>query len=188
MQTMPYGSWPSPVDARQTLAGLTRRRSPLADGEDLYWLEARPQDAGRVTLVRRRAGGVEDVSPADHNVRTRYLEYGGGDYAALDGTVLWVDFDTQQVWSSSPGQEPRALTPPTDGKVRWSCFLIDRARRAVFCLREDQRDEELEPVNSLVRLDLDGDNADLGTVLVAGKERRRADRDEDPISLKLDSL
>lgn len=178
MQTLPYGSWPSPLDARATLAGLTRRSAPRADGEDLYWLEARPQDAGKVTLVRLREGRVEDVSPAGHNVRTRYLEYGGGDYAALDGTVLWVDFDTQRVWRAAPGEAPRPLTPETGGAVRWSCFRIDPARRAVFCLREDQRAEELEPVNSLVRLDLDGDNADLGVVLVAGRERLRSERSD----------
>lgn len=176
MQTLPHGSWPSPVDARQTLASFTRRSDPQADGHDLYWLEARPEDAGRVTLVRRRDGRVEDVSPPEHNVRTRYLEYGGGDYAAHDGTVLWVDFDTQQVWRGGPAEDPRPLTPDTGGQVRWSCFRIDPQRRAVFCLREDQRDEALEPVNSLVRLELDGDNADLGTVLVAGKERVRAER------------
>ena len=176
MQTLPHGSWPSPVDARQALAGVTRRSSPRADGTDLYWLEARPQDAGRVTLVRRRDGRVEDVSPPDHNVRTRYLEYGGGDYAAVDGTVLWVDFATQQVWGSSPGQDPRPLAPATEGRVRWSCFRIDPVRRVVLCLREDQRDPEREPVTSLVRLDLDGGNDDLGTVLVAGKERPRAER------------
>jgi dipeptidyl aminopeptidase/acylaminoacyl peptidase len=171
MQTLPYGSWPSPIDARRTLSGLTRRLAPRSDGSDLYWLEARPQDAGRVTLVRRREGQVEDVSPPEHNVRTRYLEYGGGDYAARDGILAWVDFASQRVWRAAPGQEPRPLTPGTDGRVRWSCFRIDVGRRAVFCLREDIRDRDLEPVTSLVRLDLDGDNADLGAVLVAGKER-----------------
>ncbi len=171
MQTIPYGSWPSPVDARLTLSGLTRRGAPRSDGSDLYWLEARPQDAGRVTLVRRRDGQVEDVSPREHNVRTRYLEYGGGDYAARDGIALWVDFASQRVWRAGPGEEPRPLTPETDGRLRWSCFRIDPRRRTVLCLREDLRNEDLEPVTSLVRLDLDGDNADLGTVLVAGRER-----------------
>ncbi|MDO5635615.1 MAG: prolyl oligopeptidase family serine peptidase, partial [Micrococcus sp.] len=82
----------------------------------------------------------------------------------------------QQVWRAAPGEDPRPLTPPTDGRVRWARFVIDAGRRAVFCLREDQSDPELEPVNSLVRLDLDGENEDLGTVLVAGKERPVAER------------
>ncbi|GGK76888.1 prolyl oligopeptidase family serine peptidase [Ornithinimicrobium pekingense] len=176
MQTLPYGSWPSPVDARRTLSGVTRRDAPRADGADLYWLEARPEDAGSTTLVRRRDGVVEDVSPAGHDVRTRYLEYGGGDYGVRDGTVLWVEGATQRVWRAAPGEEARPLTPGTNGAVRWSCFRVDPRRRVVFCLREDLRDETLEPVVSLVRLDLDGDNADLGSVLVAGKERPVAAR------------
>ncbi len=176
MQTLPYGSWPSPIDARRTLSGVVRRHDPRADGPDLYWLEARPEDAGRVTLVRRRDGAVEDVSPAGQDVRTRYLEYGGGDYAVRDGIVVWVEGASQRVWRAGPGEEARPLTPETDGTVRWSCFRIDLDRRLAFCLREDSRDPVLEPVTSLVRLDLDGDNADLGTVLVAGKERPAAAR------------
>lgn len=178
MQTLPYGSWPSPVDARRTLAGFTRRHTVRPDGDDLYWLESRPADAGRTTLVRSRDGRVDDVSPPQLDVRTRYLEYGGGDYAVGADLVLGVDLASQRVWarSTSLDDEPRWLTPATDGAVRWSCFRIDPARRAVVCLREDQRDRDIEPVNSLVRLDLDGDNADLGTVLVAGRERWRADR------------
>ncbi|GAA1165291.1 S9 family peptidase [Ornithinimicrobium humiphilum] len=177
MQTLPHGSWPSPVDARRTLSGVVRRNAPRADGSELYWLEARPQDAGRVTLVRLRDGRTEDVSLPGQNVRTAYLEYGGGDFAVRDGVVLWVDHPTQQVWRAAPGEEPRTLTPALGGRVRWSCFRIDLARRAVLCLREDQRDPSLEPVNSLVRLDLDGANDDLGTVLVAGKERPAAARE-----------
>lgn len=177
MQTLPHGSWPSPLDARQTLSGLTRRSAPRADGDDLYWLEARPQDAGRVTLVRRRGGAVEDISLPGHNVRTGYLEYGGGEYAVFGGVVLWVDHDTQQVWVRRSGAEPAPLTPDVGGQVRWSCFRMDLARGIVVCLREDQREEDLEPVNSLLRLDLGGDNADVGTVLVAGRRRPRADRE-----------
>lgn len=174
-RTVPYGAWPSPLDARQTLAGTTRRSSPRADGPDLYFLEARPQDAGRVTLVRRGDDGSrQDVSPADHNVRTSYLEYGGGEYAVRDGIVIWVDFGTQAVWVAERGEQPRRLTP--EAPVRWSCFRIDPRRRVLFCLREDTGDPELESVNSLVRLDLDGANADLGAVLVPGRERRHADR------------
>lgn len=176
MQTLPHGSWPSPLDARQTFAGVTRRSAPRADGHDLYWLEARPQDAGRVTLVRRRGGGLEDISLPGQNVRTGYLEYGGGEFTCFGGVVLWVDYDTQQVWCRNPGAEPVPITPHTDGAVRWSCFRMDLARGYVICLREDRRDEDLEPVNSLVRLDLDGENADLGTVLVPGRRRRTEDR------------
>lgn len=178
MTTAPYGSWPSPLEARTTFAGSVRRTSPRADGDDLYWLESRPQDAGRVTLVRRSPDGtLTDINRPGSSVRTRYLEYGGGDYAVAGGTVLWVDFDSQRVLMARPGQDVRVLTSDVGGAVRWSCLRLDDRRSSVICLREDQRDPDLEPVNSLVRLQLDSDNPDLGTVLVAGRERRRDQRD-----------
>lgn len=182
----PHGSWPSPVDARATLAGFTRRASPRTDGADVYWTEARPEDRGRVTVVRRREGRAWDVTPPDHNVRTAYLEYGGGEYAVAGGTLVWVDYTTQRVWRRVDDGEPEPMTPEAGKALRWSCFRIDLARRAVFCLCEDQRDIELEPVNSLVRLDLDGENADLGSVLVAGRERRRSARSEEHTDAELD--
>ncbi|MEP9383491.1 alpha/beta hydrolase family protein [Nocardioides cheoyonin] len=170
----PYGAWPSPISARDVFATSTASASPITDGADVYWTEARPADAGRLTLVRRRAGATEDVSLPGHNVRSRLHEYGGGSHAAADGLVLYVEFATQQVWRVAPGEEPRPITPPSDGLVRLAAFAIDHRRGVAYCVREDQRDTALEPVTSLVRISLDGPNHDLGTVLVAGRERPRA--------------
>ncbi|WP_148574274.1 prolyl oligopeptidase family serine peptidase [Nocardioides caldifontis] len=175
---VPCGSWPSPLSARDVYAADTVRATPQVDGGSVYWLEARPADAGRLTLVRLGADGPVDVSPGGMNVRTRFQEYGGGAYAVSGGLVLAVDFATQQVWRIVEGEEPRAVTPASGGAVRYSCFRIDHRRRAAFCLREDQRDETVEPVAELVRLDLDGPNDDFGTVVVAGRVRPRdADRE-----------
>lgn len=176
----PAGSWPSPISATAVFTASTSRSWPLADGEDVYWLESRPEHAGRLTLVRRRAGVVSDVSAPGHNVRTRLHEYGGASYAVRDGVVLYVDFATQQVWRAEEGMMPRPITPPSDALVRYAGFAIDRRRGVVHGIREDQRDETLEPVTSLVRLDLDGPNDDFGTVLLAGRERRRDARSDAP--------
>lgn len=176
MTRLPHGSWPSPLDARGTLGATVRRFMPRADGADLYWLESRPEDAGRVTLVRSRDGEQVDVSPPGVNVRTRYLEYGGGDYGVDAGTVVWIDYATQRLWCGGGEREPVPITPDTGGAVRWARPRIDPARGVLYCLREDQRDPDLEAVNSLVRLRLEGPNDDLGHVLVAGRQRRRADR------------
>ncbi|MFY0406466.1 alpha/beta hydrolase family protein [Solicola sp. PLA-1-18] len=168
---LPHGSWPSPVSARDTYAGGTVRRSPHPDGDTLYWLESRPDDAGRVTLVRVGPDGVpHDVSPPGQDVRTRIHEYGGGDVGVRDGVVLWVEQTEQRVWRTGPGEEPRAITPPTDGRVRFGRFALDLPRGVAYTVREDQRDPSVEPVTSLVRLALDGAD-DLGTPLVAGRVR-----------------
>jgi dipeptidyl aminopeptidase/acylaminoacyl peptidase len=168
---LPCGSWPSPLAARDVYAADTVRAAPQVDRGRVYWLETRPEDEGRVTLVRQAAEGPVDVSPPGMNVRTRFQEYGGGAYAVSDGLALAVDFATQRVRRLVEGEEPREITPPSDGRVRYACFRIDQRRRAAFCLREDQRDASVEPVADLVRLDLDGPNDDFGAVVVAGRVR-----------------
>ena len=180
--TAAYGAWPSPCSARDTVTAGTVRTPVAVDSRSVWWLEARPSDAGRLTLVRGEAGAEPlDVSPAGANVRTLFHEYGGGAVGVgeRDGEALalYVDFADQRVHRVDVGSgervgEPRPITPDTGGRVRWSCFRIDAARGVVFCLREDQRDPTVEPVTSLVRIDLDGPNDDLGVELVAGRRRR----------------
>ena len=59
------------------------------------WLEGRPGDGGRATLVRLRPGGApEDVSPPGVNVRTRVHEYGGAAFLAAGDLVVVSDFAT----------------------------------------------------------------------------------------------
>lgn len=189
--TTAYGAWPSPFSAHDTVTAGTVRSVPVVGGHAVWWLEARPGDGGRLTLVRGEAGEAGeavDVSASGANVRTAFHEYGGGavGVGGPDGALaLYVDFADQRVHrvdvvagaSGVEVGEPRPVTPDAGGRVRWSCFRIDAARGVAFCLREDQRDPSVEPVTSLVRIDLDGPNEDLGVELVAGR-RRPVDADE----------
>src|SRR5699024_2689894 len=51
--TRPYGSWPSPLSAESLTEGALGLSEVQFDGTDLYWLQARPTDGGRVSLWRR---------------------------------------------------------------------------------------------------------------------------------------
>jgi dipeptidyl aminopeptidase/acylaminoacyl peptidase len=84
--TSPYGSWPSPVKAEDLIAGIPPS-APEPDGEGLYWLELRPSEDGRTTLVYARRGeSPRALTPRELNVRSRVHEYGGG--------ASWRDGDT----------------------------------------------------------------------------------------------
>jgi hypothetical protein len=51
--------------------------SPLK-GDDIYWIEGRPDEGGRNVVVKRTADGcIADVTPEGINVRTRVHGYGG---------------------------------------------------------------------------------------------------------------
>ena len=74
------------------------------DGEDLYWVEMRPQEGARNVIVRRTSDGdVRDVTPEPFNVRTRVHEYGGLSFWVKDGVVLFANFADQRVYRQEPG-------------------------------------------------------------------------------------
>ena len=103
----PYGSWRSPITADAIVAGVIGLGQIQLDGDDIYWVEQRPAEAGRNVVVRRRAGGaIEDVTSPAYNARTRVHEYGGGAYRVHRGTVWFANFNDQRVYRQDPGRPP----------------------------------------------------------------------------------
>lgn len=166
-QTAPYGSWKSPITSDVIVAGTVSLDQVALDGDDVYWLEGRPEEAGRYVVVRRSPDGkVNDVTPAPMNARTRVHEYGGGSYTVADGVVYFSDFADQRIYRHRHGEKPEPLTPI--GKMRYADYEMDRRRNSLVCVREDHGASEREAVNTIVRVSLDGNDA--GTVLVSGHD------------------
>ena len=95
----PYGTWTSPISAQTVAAQGLRLGFVALDGDDIYWLEGRPHEGGRNALVRRSAdGAIADITPRDHNVRTRVHEYGGGAYVVSNGVVYYSNFLDQRIY------------------------------------------------------------------------------------------
>ena len=53
----PYGTWVSPVSVELMTQAAIGLGSLSVEGQDLYWLEARPSESGRRRLIswRKRA-------------------------------------------------------------------------------------------------------------------------------------
>ncbi|MFF3350051.1 prolyl oligopeptidase family serine peptidase [Streptomyces sp. NPDC002779] len=144
VQTLPYGSWPSPIDAALAAAHDGHPEYVGFVGDEVWWTEPRPTEGGRRTLVRRRADGTQEpVLPAPWNVRSRVIEYGGRPWAGaiVDGRplVVFVDCADQRLYRYEPGGAPRPLTPlsPVGGGLRWADpqLLLDRGE--VWCVLEE---------------------------------------------------
>ncbi|HKN53535.1 MAG TPA: S9 family peptidase [Amycolatopsis sp.] len=156
-KTTPYGSWASPITPDLLLKGTVHMRNQMLrwDGDDLYWSELRPYEAGRIVVCRRAADGtIADVTPQGFNARSRVHEYGGGHYAVKGGTVFFTNFKDQRLYRQEHGGAPRAITPEAD--IRHADMLIDGERNLVFAVREDHTTGTPEPVNTIVALDADG--------------------------------
>src|SRR5205823_2571910 len=91
--------------------GVSLNAPDILDGE-VYWLEGKPLEGGRVVLVRHTADGSRlELTPQPMSVRTRVHEYGGGAYVVHGGTVFFSNFADQRLYRQDPDQEPRPITP-----------------------------------------------------------------------------
>jgi dipeptidyl aminopeptidase/acylaminoacyl peptidase len=138
-RALPYGSWSSPLTAETVVAAARGLAEVRVDGDDVLWLERRPEEGGRQVLVRRTADGIiAEVTGADVNVRTRVHEYGGGAYTARHGVVWYVAFEDQRLWRQAPGEDPVPLTrsPDAPAAVRFAEPVVTPDGRWVVCVRE----------------------------------------------------
>jgi len=159
----PYGSWKSPITADLVAGGEIGLEQIRIDGEDIYWIERRAQEGGRKVIVRRsRDGKTTDITPAGFNARTRIHEYGGGDYAVSNGTIVFSNFTDQRLYLQDLDSELKPLTPGSG--LRYADGQIDRRRNVFYCVREDHSGPG-EAVNSIVRVALNG--GDAGQIVVS---------------------
>ena len=138
------------------------------DGDDIYWLELRPKEGGRNTIVKRSPDGTCIVLvSAPFNTRTKVHEYGGGDYLVNNGILYFSNFSDQRLYKHEHPGTPQALTAV--GDVRYADGVMDQARGRIICVREDHRREGSEAVNSIVSVNAEGGD-EFGSVLVEGND------------------
>ncbi|MFN5698983.1 MAG: hypothetical protein ACK486_18360, partial [Cyanobacteriota bacterium] len=129
----------------------------LADGHR-FWLEQRPQEKGRTTLLWIPAETKEtiELTPAPWNLRSRVHEYGGGVYCVARDTVVFVEDRDECLWAidlprdpaSEPLPLPRRLTEPAAAgdSRRFADGRIDRRRQRWIGVMESQGRDQLVAV------------------------------------------
>jgi dipeptidyl aminopeptidase/acylaminoacyl peptidase len=174
-KTAPYGSWPSPITSDLIVAQSIALADVRLDGEHIYWLEGRPQEEGRLVVVRAdwHGGNAVDMTAKPYSARTRVHEYGGGSWTVSRGVIIFSNFSDGRLYRvSEAAPDPQALTPAPPARERQWRFadgVIDHARRRWIGVREDHTAEG-EPVNTIVAVDLDSGQPEPGLVLVDGHD------------------
>lgn len=167
MTTAP-GSWPSPITLEHaTSSGRTLEAVAFA-GDEAWWSEGRPLEDGRIVVCRRTVGGVEDLTPAGSNARTRVHEYGGTSWLPVptaDGVLLaYVEFTDQRLYLLRPGAAAEPLTPQPAirSALRYADLQVDPVRRRLLAVRETHEgDGTFGSVRrTVVAIPLDGSGAD----------------------------
>lgn len=201
---MTAGRWPSPLDATRVATAGLRLAQPSLHGGWSHWLEGRPNEGGRVALLRARDGVREELAPAPLSVRTRVHEYGGGAYLACDAGTFFVaeGFVAEGIladdaprgstdgalWWWRPAEAAGAPRGANDGArgtltllaavpgLRFADLCWDAQRERLLCVIEDTRADPHRPRNTIGAVALVA--ATLGAVceLLSGRDFYAAPR------------
>ena len=215
----PYGEWPSPIGPADVAAGGRDFAGVRIDGEHAYWLERRPAEGGRGVLRRapldraRERGGTQeggaepssggepsrgdepsgrDLTPEEFDVRTLVHQYGGGDFAVADGTLVAANMDDQRLYrlpaDGSAAPTPITPDPPEPLALRYADVTVDPDAGVAYAVRERHvgPGTDDEPENEVVRVPLfpaaeGGEGGDAGSVpdpavIAAGRDFYAAPR------------
>ena len=154
----PYGSWASPFKIERLTDRVVFLIEPHAVDGATWWLEGRPDEGGRQSLVRREADGtLTRMTPDKFNVRSRVHEYGGAAYLVSGDLVVVSDFTTGRLNKVIRPGELQPLTP--EKQWRFADAIHDAARNRLIAIREDHEPDTVarhgEWNNELVAIDLD---------------------------------
>ncbi|SDP39406.1 Dipeptidyl aminopeptidase/acylaminoacyl peptidase [Klenkia soli] len=160
METLPFGSWPTPITSELVVAAAARLGEVVVDGDVVWWAESRASEGGRTVLVRRAPDGTTtDLLPAPWNARTRVHEYGGGAWTVGGGAVFFTDFADQRLYRVVPGADPEPLTtaPEITAGVRYADLSVTPGGQ-VLCVRETHTvsGDAAEVVHEVVAVAPDG--------------------------------
>ena len=171
MKIAAYGCWKSPITSDLIVGQSVGLLEIRLDGREIYWLESRPEEAGRSVVVRYTPESTkgQDMVPRPFNARTRVHEYGGGAWAIAEGTLFFSNYEDQRIYRlDHVGAEPVPITP--EGALRYADGVIDSRRHSWIGVREDHTASGHEPANTIVRIDLRASKPDSGCVLASSHD------------------
>lgn len=158
----PYGSWPSPITAQMAASATPSIALPSfdrgnTDSDCIYWLENRPNEAGRNTVVRKdNQGECRDLIPVPYCARSSVHEYGGACYIVVDDILFFVNLADQRMYqidTAQPEAKPQALTNGDRG-YRFADFDYDRIHHRLICVCEQHSKHRETPENFIATVSL----------------------------------
>lgn len=151
-QLAAYGSWKSSITAELMTSKAVGLTEPKILGDRIFWLEYRPQESGRCTIVDYNHGNPISLIPVEFNVRSTVHEYGGAAWAVGNTAIYFVNLKDQRIYSVDIEDRSTAkpIVKPSD-----RCYAdlqYCASRNSLIAVIEDHTDKSKEPVASIVEI------------------------------------
>jgi dipeptidyl aminopeptidase/acylaminoacyl peptidase len=154
MMEAPYGSWQSPIKAKDLAGGTSVSISDLVvDADTILFVENRPSEKGRGVLIRHSGLNGVEVTGKDVSVKTQVHEYGGGAIGAFAGKVVYSNAKDSRLYLVDGGKDC-ALTGESNVH-RFANPSFHPDGKSVVAIREDHTiDEPQRIVNTIVKIEV----------------------------------
>ncbi len=157
-----YGSWKSPITTDLIVENSVQLLNIVCDGDDVYMSEGRPQEKGRVTILKLENpdftnldftnSNFKEILPKTYSARTKVHEYGGISFNVFNKEIYFSNFDDQQIYKIDTLGNISPITPvSTDRYVE---YTKDKTRNLIFCIQEEHLENEVN--NAIVKIEKKG--------------------------------
>ena len=148
-----YGSWDSSITSDLIVNGGIKFSEIRSDSDDIYFLEGRPEEAGRYVIMKKTLDGkITDMIPKDYNSRNAVHEYGGGSYAVNNKIIYFTNWEDQRIYKIKNNKiTPITEIPIIEKGVRYADLTVSFDEKWLFCVRETHF-ENKEAKNDLVAI------------------------------------
>ncbi len=154
-EVLPYGLWPAPFSPAQLFDLPAEPAHPFSLHGRLYWIQALPDEGGRIVLMRRDGHTDRCLTPAPFSLRTPVHEYGGRCFCLHGDRFVFNNHADGRLYTQPLGPDdagaseatPLPLTPP-DSRVAGFADLVSRGGHVIAVM--ESRVDGVENRNELV--------------------------------------
>lgn len=169
-------NWKPAISAEEVYNQTVIFQFLFSENENLFWIEVRPEEAGRAVIVGRNVSGkIFDVIPFPYSARSRVFEYGGHPYTVKNNKAFFVNFTDQRIYMvdlTDLQTHPVAITQEKTNEgylPKYSELSVsDDGNWLLFSYEIDLKDKE--PKNAIGIIDLRKNVPQEASVIVEGAD------------------
>lgn len=152
MEKKAFGSWSSPITSKLLVKDSISFADTCVSDNALYFSERRPQEGGRISILKKVHTSAHDILEKPYNAKTSVHEYGGGAFCVYKDSVFFSNGSDHNIYHLSPSGKITQITHTTN--VRYADGVVTPNGKFLYLICEDHTNES-NVTNKLIHIDLE---------------------------------
>jgi len=156
-QNTVYGNWSSKISAQLIVSDSISIDEAKQISGSLYYIERRPQEAGRCVIIKITHDRAVDALPVPYSARSRVHEYGGGCYCVHENLLFFINDSDQDIYLIEDEKISRITSTENS---RFADFSYNKKLNRLIAICETHKGDRV--INSVVGIDVNsGEISDI---------------------------